>query len=282
VHDNVSVILCVKNVESEIKECIASIKKNSYFEIIVVDGQSNDKTVQIAKDLGVEKIISDDGRGLPYARQLGIDNSCGDQILFFGSDNIMPKDFINSFVKLKIEAKFDAASVKTRVKNPLNFWDKGLDFRWKCLAEDDTKNLKVAGTPSMYSRVIFDCCSFTEDSHTSDDADLALQMESQGFVIGLIDLLVYDKNNTTFDSTYGRFKWYGEGDFYFYRLHACNWSTVRKMQSLSHPLRQTFRYILKALRSFNFIGLSWIIVVFVARYHGWISMLYKDRKNNRG
>ena len=56
---SVSVVLCVKNVEDEIRECILSIKKNIFFEIVIVDGKSNDKTVQIAKELGVKKIISD-------------------------------------------------------------------------------------------------------------------------------------------------------------------------------------------------------------------------------
>jgi hypothetical protein len=189
----------------------------------------------------------------------------------------MPQGFIDSFVKLKVGMGLDAATVKTRVGNPINVWDRGLDFRWKCLGEDQAKSVKVAGTPSMYSRTVFDYCEFTEESHTSDDADLALQMENKRLSIGMIDLLVFDKNNTSFRSTYGRFKWYGEGDFYFYRLHVDHWSAIRRLQSLTHPLRQTIRYTFKAIRDLNFIGLAWVYVVLVARYHGWIAMSFKNR-----
>jgi len=277
VRSSVSVVLCVKNVEDEIRECILSIKKNIFFEIVIVDGKSNDKTVQIAKELGVKKIISDDGRGLPYARQLGVSNTSGDQILFFGSDNVMSKGFIDSFVKLKVEAGFDAATVKTRVGNPINAWDKGLDFRWKCLGEDQTKNVKVVGTPSMYSRSVFDYCEFTEGSHTSDDADLALQMERKNLSIGMIDLLVFDKNNTTFRSTYGRFKWYGEGDFYFYKNNQDSWTANRKFKSITHPFRQSVLYSYRALTSHSSLSIGWLVVTLIARYHGWISEIFKNK-----
>jgi len=45
----VSVVVCVKNEENKIKNCLNSIKKNKPDEIMVIDGDSKDKTFDIAK-----------------------------------------------------------------------------------------------------------------------------------------------------------------------------------------------------------------------------------------
>jgi GT2 family glycosyltransferase len=73
-------------------------------EIILVDGKSNDRTLIIAKRIldNVEvnsKILSDEGKGLGYARQLVLDNANGKYICWFDGDNIVIKDFIKNHVK---------------------------------------------------------------------------------------------------------------------------------------------------------------------------------------
>ena len=47
--EKVSVVVCAKNEEKRIKNCLESIKKNKIDEIILIDGNSKDKTIQIAK-----------------------------------------------------------------------------------------------------------------------------------------------------------------------------------------------------------------------------------------
>ena len=44
----ISVIIAAKNAESTIEECLDSVRRNNPAEIIVVDGNSSDKTVKIA------------------------------------------------------------------------------------------------------------------------------------------------------------------------------------------------------------------------------------------
>ena len=62
----VSVVICAKNSASFIAKVIDSIQLNKPGEIIVVDGLSTDKTVNIARNEGC-KVISDKGKGLSYA-----------------------------------------------------------------------------------------------------------------------------------------------------------------------------------------------------------------------
>ncbi|TFH46834.1 MAG: glycosyltransferase [ANME-2 cluster archaeon] len=46
---DVSVVVCTKNEESRIEDCLKSIVNNNPGEIIVVDGESTDTTIDIAK-----------------------------------------------------------------------------------------------------------------------------------------------------------------------------------------------------------------------------------------
>ena len=56
----VSVIVVARNEADNIVQCLHSIANqnypNKYVEIIVADDQSTDKTVELAKDLGIEQL----------------------------------------------------------------------------------------------------------------------------------------------------------------------------------------------------------------------------------
>ena len=177
----VSVIICVRNGEKIIRDCLESTIQSKPGEIIVVDGLSTDATIAAAKSFPGVKVISDEGKGLAYARRVGAQHAEGKYILFVGPDNIMDKKFIQNFVKLKKEWGFDAASVQTRVFEPKTYWDFGLDFRWSCLMGKPGP-LKVVGTPSLYDSSLFKEVQFSEKNlGPNDDTDVAEQLTAKGF-----------------------------------------------------------------------------------------------------
>jgi glycosyltransferase involved in cell wall biosynthesis len=270
----VSVIICAMNVEKYICACLESVTKNDPFEILLVDGNSSDSTVSEAKKFNV-KVLSDDGRGLSYARRIGVENARGDYILFIGPDNILEEGFINKFVTLLNEWRFDVGSVQTRVSNPINFWDKGLDTRWQFLMAKPGE-INVAGTPSLYKAKCFENTNFSSDDFgPSDDTQLANDLKSRGFKIGLVPLNVYDQNGTSFISTWKRFKWYGSGDYFFYKKNHQKWSLSRKIFSLTHPLRQMLNYSVRCLFILKPQYIAWhFLFIFIARYYGWINTFY--------
>ncbi|MCW3015608.1 MAG: hypothetical protein JWO02_2700 [Solirubrobacterales bacterium] len=66
----VTVVVPVRNAEAWIDDCLDSIARSSPAEVIVVDGLSSDRTVEQARAHGV-RVLSDGGRGVAAARQLG-------------------------------------------------------------------------------------------------------------------------------------------------------------------------------------------------------------------
>lgn len=68
----ISVVIPTFNEEKYLPHCLTSLKKQTFpdFEIIVVDNNSSDQTVEIAKSFGA-KIIKEKKQGTVYARERG-------------------------------------------------------------------------------------------------------------------------------------------------------------------------------------------------------------------
>ena len=76
----VSIIIRTKNEERWISSCLRAVLDQSYkdFEIIIVDNNSNDKTVEKAKNFRIKKVINIDDYLPGKALNLGIEKSNGE------------------------------------------------------------------------------------------------------------------------------------------------------------------------------------------------------------
>jgi cellulose synthase/poly-beta-1,6-N-acetylglucosamine synthase-like glycosyltransferase len=99
---SVTVVVPVHNRELTIQPLMESLQKLDYdrnkVEVIVVDGNSTDKTQEIVKKYPV-KLIVEKKKGLNRARNTGIKSSKGDIIAFTDSDCIVPPNWITKIVE---------------------------------------------------------------------------------------------------------------------------------------------------------------------------------------
>ena len=84
-----SVVVCAKNEEKRITECLKSIK-NKPSEIIVIDENSSDQTVKLAKTI-TKKVFIRKNSNLTNDRQFGIDQCKNDIIAMIDADHILRK-----------------------------------------------------------------------------------------------------------------------------------------------------------------------------------------------
>jgi len=94
----ISVIIPTLNEESCLKETLEAVGRD--VEVIVVDGESCDSTVKIAKGFTDKIIMSEKGRGLQMDR--GAEEAGGDIFLFLHADTILPKgwkDYVEGALK---------------------------------------------------------------------------------------------------------------------------------------------------------------------------------------
>lgn len=87
----ISIITATLNSEKNLADCLKSVAVQTYknIEHIVIDGGSNDKTLEIIKSsLSVSKYISEPDKGIYNALNKGISLATGDIIGFLHSDDI--------------------------------------------------------------------------------------------------------------------------------------------------------------------------------------------------
>ena len=130
----VTIGLCVKNSEQTIKEAVESIISQTYphelMELIIVDGGSKDKTLSIITDTISKtdvhyKIFFDEGRGLGVARQMVVDNACGEYLIVVDADAIAPKDYVRDLVEfMEQNPRLGGAKGIQEIMNPTSLTDK--------------------------------------------------------------------------------------------------------------------------------------------------------------
>ena len=96
---SISVIVCAKNEEKIIKNCLKCLKYQTLKpEIIVVDGHSTDRTFSIAKKYA-DKVVKDNRRGIADARNIGWKVARNKIIAYCDADALPPKDWVEKISK---------------------------------------------------------------------------------------------------------------------------------------------------------------------------------------
>ena len=83
--NKLSVALATYNEEDNISDCLDSVK-NIADEIVMVDGFSNDKTVEIAKSFGAKVIVRKNPKIFHINKQKALEAATGDWILQLDAD----------------------------------------------------------------------------------------------------------------------------------------------------------------------------------------------------
>ena len=98
-----SVVLATFNEESNLPECLDSVR-NLADEIIIVDGSSIDKTVEIAKKYGAKVIVADNLPNFHINKQKAIDLATKDWILQLDADERVTPELVQE--------------IKSEIRNP--------------------------------------------------------------------------------------------------------------------------------------------------------------------
>ena len=129
--DLITVIVTVYNREKYLKQCLESVKNQTYtnFECIIVDDGSTDDSVAIAKTFTEDSrftLIAKEHVGFSAVKNIGLDNAKGAYIIFLDSDDWAYPEWL--------EFLYDAA-VKTGSDISTCFYDEFVEGQQKSLAE---------------------------------------------------------------------------------------------------------------------------------------------------
>jgi len=180
----VSIIVTTLNEEYYIEDCLKSLKNQAYAnkEIIVVDSNSKDKTVDIAKKYADKVIVRD--CLTPVGRNLGAREASGDVLLFVDADVVLLLNWINVIMphlqeKNVIAAYGDLLPKERKLKS------------WLAYGKEELSNfiLRIAqipcfgklGTAVAIKKDIFEKAGgFNEKYACCEDVDMSLRLREYG------------------------------------------------------------------------------------------------------
>lgn len=117
--NKLSIVIPTLNEEKYLPRLLDSIKSQRFsdYEIIVSDGQSTDKTVDIAKANGCRFIVSDK-KSPAHQRNEGAKVAAGETILFLDADNVLPANFLDKAVAEFAGKRLDVAGFYLNFNSP--------------------------------------------------------------------------------------------------------------------------------------------------------------------
>ena len=269
---DVTVIICVRNGENTIKDCIESIILNKPFEIIVVDGNSNDRTIEICAKYEV-KILKDEGIGLGNARNLGLKHVTSEYVYYVGPDNILEKNSIDSLVRYAEEKKWIGVSPLVEIhKSNCSYIGKSLNIYRRAKLYEGQRD--IIGTPWLYKSSVLKNYYFNDKMNYSDDTELCSRLSKSNYKIGISNVLSYELGEDNFRELGLRWINYGNSDSEFYQKFKNEWGVYRKLISILSPLKKDFIKIIFSYRIYFYEKiyiLPFLLFIIVIRYQGWIN-----------
>lgn len=214
----ISVIVCAKNEASRIETCLKTIHENNPDELIVVDGNSSDNTVEIAKKYATRVIVSESG-SLSKDRQRGIDEAKNDFVALFDADHRLQKNDVHSLYEDLIHFDFDIVQSQVRSYKNLGFWDAAEDQAWSIVHNNPGRRDMIGTAPAIYKKKVFEYEKFDDHiTKTIDDTDFIHRLSKHPEIkFGIGNTMVAQEHFSDFSVYVKKFLWYGKGDGEFCR-----------------------------------------------------------------
>lgn len=276
---DVSAVVCTLNSISGIERCLKSLRTAGVQELIVVDANSTDGTREVAEKLA-DKVLTDPGKGLGMARNIGIEQTTKPLILNMGSDNVLPVGQLGKMIQCleqTNQGNLQGVSAQTLIEgddylsNGLNSWRKG-----RFLAGPAA----VIGTPTLFIGETLRAHPYDATRRFSDDSELCERWEKEfNATFAISDAVVHEVGKTSWNEIVVRCKMYGVSDYEVYKEGTkAGWSFKRKAKSYLHPARVDLMVPMKNLELQEKVKALPFLVAFTAmRYDSWIKTGWKNR-----
>ena len=116
----ISVVLATHNEEKNLKRCLDSVKSWAD-EIIIVDGESTDKTVALAKQLGAKVISTTNKSNFHINKQMAMDKAQGELVLQLDADEVVDEE-LATFIQATYQ------QIKDKQTLPSAWWIKRKNY----------------------------------------------------------------------------------------------------------------------------------------------------------
>lgn len=179
----VSVIIPTRNSEATLARCLESLEAQTYpnLEIIVVDNQSSDHTLGVAKSFEGVRFAH---AGPERSSQVNVGSrlSSGDYFYRVDSDFVLQPKVIEEAVRKCTQEGFEVVAIHNTSDATVSYWAGVRKLERDCYV-DDTVNIAAR----FFSRAAFESVGGFDDSMVaSEDYDLHNRLVKAGYKVGKI------------------------------------------------------------------------------------------------
>jgi len=256
----VTVIVPIRNAESMVEECLDSIFRANPHEVIVVDGKSTDRTLEIVGRYSA-KVLSDDGRGVPAARMMGIKAAASDIVVLIDVDIVLPDGALEALYAEYTEGAYDAIQAGLESISGPSYWGQALAMHHN---RGRSKNWPGVMATIFRRQILLDY-PFDERFRSGEDIELRWRLQKANLKVGVSQkTIVKHRFGDTYKVALDQFLQDGKG---IGRMYAKYGFTALKL--LFIPVAGCVRGILLSLLR---LEPKWIPYYLVYFFHNYASM----------
>jgi glycosyltransferase involved in cell wall biosynthesis len=256
---DLSVIIPVRNAEHMIEDCLSSIVRAEPREIIIVDGRSTDKTLEIARRYPVQ-ILSDEGRGLPVARKMGIHAAQSDTVALIDVDIVMKDGDLAALLQEFRDGQYDALQAGLHSVAGDGYWGRALVYHHR---QGLSKNWPGV-MATIFDKQVLLKYEFDERFLSGEDIELRWRLKNAKLTVGVSKrTVVIHRYDDTFEFAKDQFLADGKGLGRMVRKYG-----LKAAHLLGIPLAGSVRGILLSLRHWQPIWIRYYLYYMVYNYVG--------------
>lgn len=240
-----SIVVCARNEEKRLRDCLEMVYANKPDEVILVDGNSFDQTVEIAREFPGIHIIESRNSSLTRDRQKGIDAARNQLVAMIDADHRLRLGDLDSLLADMQEFQFDI--VQSGLISHVNhgFWGAAEEASWELTHNVPGRRNMIGTAPAIYNKRVFDFVRFDDHITASmDDTDFSYRLSmfpELRFGVGRTKIRQY--HFADFKSYVRKFCWYGKGDGEFCHKHPERIPSILFHQLVRYPFIHSWKAI---------------------------------------
>jgi len=235
----VTVGVCVRNCEKSIESVIKSVVNQDFpkdkMEIIFVDDDSKDRTLEVIRESTSKvkvkaRIYHQDWRGIAAARNIVVQKARGKYIIWVDGDMKLPPDHVRKQVEyMSSNPKVGVAKARygfTESKKIVAILENSRAFGLR------PNNLKLVGTGGSIYRVeaIREADGFDENiKGAGEDMDALIKILKKGWILSTTNAVFYEQFKETWSGLWLQYYWWGYGAHYVQHKHKHPISIVTRL-----------------------------------------------------
>jgi GT2 family glycosyltransferase len=201
----ITAVVPARNAEAWIESCLRAIRDNGPAEVILVDGGSTDRTVELARPW-VDKVIDDRGAGVAAARMLGVVSASQPWIALVDADVVLPP---NALRDLDREMR-----VRQLVAIQAGLHSTGVGDYWsQSLADHHNRGQSkqwFGVCASLIARDVLLAHPLDAQLRSGEDVDIRIRLRRAGFPIGVSEATI-GQHRFANGFTFARNQWIADG-----------------------------------------------------------------------